>query len=43
MKVLKFNISINDNYVEVQSLKDGIYFLKIVDIKNVYSFKFIEN
>ena len=39
----KINISINDNYVEVQSLKDGIYFLKIVDVKNVYSFKFIKN
>ena len=39
----KINISINDNYVEVQSLKDGIYFLKIVDVKNVYLFKFIKN
>ena len=39
----KITLTVNNNYIEVQSLKDGLYFLKIVDNKNVSSFKFIKN
>ena len=39
----KIETSITNNYIEVESLIDGLYFLEIIDNGIVSSFKFVKN
>ena len=39
----KIQTSVTNNYVEVESLTDGMYFLKIIEDNNTSIFKFIKN
>lgn len=38
----EINIPVDNNELDVHSLKSGMYFIKIVENSNIYSFKFIK-
>jgi len=39
----EISLPIKSNYLDVEELSDGIYFLRITDQENVSTFKFIKN